>query len=59
MKNNLQASNISLDGLEIEGLDIDDISVSEFLDRAIEENSDAISKVMAASCTSCECCCSC
>lgn len=44
--------------LSLNDLEIQDLAISEFLENAIEENSDAISKVMAASCTSCECCCS-
>lgn len=45
--------------LSLEGLEIEDLKISEFLTNAIEENSDNIAKVMAASCTTCECCCSC
>lgn len=49
---------LTLDQLKIDNLKIDDLEVSKFLDNIIDENSEAISKVMAASCTTCECCCS-
>lgn len=44
--------------LSLDSLEIDDLEISKFLDEVIEENSEAISKVMATSCTTCECCCS-
>lgn len=47
-----------LNNLTLEEIQIDDIEISKFLDNVIEENSEAVSKVMAASCTTCECCCS-
>jgi thiazolylpeptide-type bacteriocin precursor len=45
---------LSLSCLEIESLEI-----SDFLDDALAADSELASKVMAASCTTCECCCSC
>ncbi len=44
--------------LFLDGLEIDDVSVSDFLSSEVAEGSDTVSKVMAASCTTCECCCS-
>ena len=51
---NINDLDISIDDLQIEELD-----VSQFLDASISESKDEVSKVMAASCTTCECCCSC
>lgn len=48
-------SSISLD---IGSITIEDLEISKFLDNVIDEHSDSVSKVMAASCTTCECCCS-
>src|SRR5437870_3289518 len=45
--------------LDLEGLEIDDLEISEFLDETLVQQGEAVSKVMAASCTTCECCCSC
>lgn len=50
--------NSTFDDVKIDGLEIDELAVSQFLDDIIEENSDSLSNVMAASCTTCECCCS-
>jgi len=44
---------------ELETFDIESLEISEFLDDARLEDSEVISKVMSASCTTCECCCSC
>jgi len=44
---------------EVKDLVIDDLDLSEFLDESRLAESEAISKVMSASCTTCECCCSC
>jgi thiazolylpeptide-type bacteriocin precursor len=51
---NMIGASLSLDDLEI-----NELEVSQFLDATIEESSAEISKVMSASCTTCECCCSC
>jgi thiazolylpeptide-type bacteriocin precursor len=45
--------------LDLSGLDIDDLDISDFLDETLAQEGEAFSKVMAASCTTCECCCSC
>jgi thiazolylpeptide-type bacteriocin precursor len=45
--------------LDLAGLEIDDLEISSFLDDALVQQSDSVAKVMAASCTTCECCCSC
>lgn len=45
--------------LDIKDLVIDDLDLSEFLDETRLAEGEAISKVMSASCTTCECCCSC
>lgn len=42
----------------LEDLDIDSLEISEFTDESRLEDSEVISKVMSASCTTCECCCS-
>ncbi|GGW61407.1 thiocillin/thiostrepton family thiazolyl peptide [Streptomyces xantholiticus] len=44
---------------ELNGLDIDALEISEFLDENRLEDSEVVAKVMSASCTTCECCCSC
>lgn len=44
---------------ELNGLDIDALEISEFLDESRLEDSEVVAKVMSASCTTCECCCSC
>ena len=43
---------------KLEGLEVDSLEISEFLDESRLEDSEVISKVMSASCTTCECCCS-
>jgi len=48
-----QEIDLGLEGLEIEKLELDD-----FIDASRFNEGNAISKVMAASCTTCECCCS-
>ena len=54
MANAIQKDELSLVGLSVEGLEI-----SDFLDDVLSADGDVVSKVMAASCTTCECCCSC
>jgi thiazolylpeptide-type bacteriocin precursor len=39
-------------------IDIDSLDISDFLDESRFADAEEISKVMAASCTTCECCCS-
>ncbi len=53
-----QKESVTVEQLKIDNLRIDDLQISKFLDNIIDENSEAVSKVMAASCTTCECCCS-
>jgi len=43
---------------ELEGLEIEKLELSEFLDDSRFKEGNTIAKVMAASCTTCECCCS-
>ena len=45
--------------LELNELVIDDLDISEFVDESFLQEHENIAKVMAASCTTCECCCSC
>lgn len=52
-KQNAEAVTDGLEGLEIEKLEL-----NEFLDDSRLKEGGTIAKVMAASCTSCECCCS-
>lgn len=40
-------------------LDIDALEISEFLDDNYLADGEVVTKVMSASCTTCECCCSC
>jgi thiazolylpeptide-type bacteriocin precursor len=40
-------------------LNIDALEISEFLDDNRLEDGEVVAKVMSASCTTCECCCSC
>jgi thiazolylpeptide-type bacteriocin precursor len=49
----LQEIDFQLEGLEIEKLELND-----FLDNSRFKEGNTIAKVMAASCTTCECCCS-
>jgi len=53
-------ANPQVEGIEsgLEGLEIETLELSEFLDDARFKEGDTIAKVMAASCTTCECCCS-
>jgi thiazolylpeptide-type bacteriocin precursor len=48
-----------MDELQLVDLDIEALDISEFLDETRLEESQIITKLMAASCTTCECCCSC
>ncbi len=48
--------NLGVDGLDFE---IDALDISAFLDETRLEEGEVVSRVMAASCTTCECCCSC
>jgi thiazolylpeptide-type bacteriocin precursor len=45
--------------IEVDELDVDALEISEFLDNSRIEDSNVVAKVMSASCTTCECCCSC
>lgn len=45
--------------LSLDDLEIDELEVSQYLDARIGDASAEITKVMAASCTTCTCCCSC
>ena len=45
--------------LDLAALDIDSLEISDFMDEGRLADSEVISKVMSASCTTCECCCSC
>ena len=47
------------DKLSLEGLNVESLEISDFLDEVMLEDNDLVNKVMAASCTTCECCCSC
>jgi thiazolylpeptide-type bacteriocin precursor len=47
------------DDLQLIDLDIEALDISDFLEESRLEDSQVITKVMAASCTTCECCCSC
>ncbi|MCA9709809.1 MAG: thiocillin/thiostrepton family thiazolyl peptide [Myxococcales bacterium] len=42
-----------------EGIDVDTLEISDFIDESKLAGAEDISAVMAASCTTCECCCSC
>jgi thiazolylpeptide-type bacteriocin precursor len=44
---------------DLSALDIESLEISEFLDDNRLEDSEVVAKVMSASCTTCECCCSC
>ncbi len=44
--------------VDLGSFEIEDLEISKFLDNVIDEHSESVSKVMAASCTTCECCCS-
>ena len=41
-----------------EGLEIEKLELNDFLDNSRFKEGNTIAKVMAASCTTCECCCS-
>ena len=41
------------------GIDVDALEISDFIDESKLAGAEDISTVMAASCTTCECCCSC
>lgn len=43
----------------LDGLNVDSLEISAFLDESRLQDGEVISKVMSASCTTCECCCSC
>lgn len=43
----------------LNGLDLDSLEIAEFVDETTAADSELIAKVMSASCTTCECCCSC
>jgi len=46
-------------GMEELDFEIDALDISAFLDETRLEEGEVVSRVMAASCTTCECCCSC
>jgi thiazolylpeptide-type bacteriocin precursor len=48
----------STNDMGLEGLEIEKLELNEFLDDSRLQEGSTISKVMAASCTTCECCCS-
>jgi thiazolylpeptide-type bacteriocin precursor len=43
--------------LSLEAMDFDALEISDFLDEKKLSSAEEISNVMAASCTTCECCC--
>jgi len=43
--------------LNFESIDFDTLEISDFLDEKKLSSAEEISNVMAASCTTCECCC--
>lgn len=43
---------------DLAGLEIETLELNEFLDDSRFKEGNTIAKVMAASCTTCECCCS-
>lgn len=43
--------------LNVEAMDFDALEISDFLDEKKLSSAEEISNVMAASCTTCECCC--
>lgn len=43
--------------LTLESMDFDELEISDFLDEKKLSSAEEISNVMAASCTTCECCC--
>ncbi|GAA4433782.1 thiocillin/thiostrepton family thiazolyl peptide [Actinokineospora soli] len=45
--------------IDVSHLNIDSLEISEFLDDSRLEDSEVVAKVMSASCTTCETCCSC
>jgi thiazolylpeptide-type bacteriocin precursor len=52
------ALNEKLEGLDDLSIEIDALEISDFLDESRFADAEEVSKVMAASCTTCECCCS-
>lgn len=44
---------------DLSAISLDDLEISEFLDDSRLQDGDVVAKVMSASCTTCECCCSC
>ncbi|HVV20620.1 MAG TPA: thiocillin/thiostrepton family thiazolyl peptide [Pseudonocardiaceae bacterium] len=48
-----------MSSMDLSALDVDSLEISEFLDEGRLEDSEVVAKVMSASCTTCECCCSC
>jgi thiazolylpeptide-type bacteriocin precursor len=49
---------VAVDSLDID-LDLASLEISDFVDEDRLGDTEVISKVMSASCTTCECCCSC
>lgn len=52
----LHSHDRSIDALDI---DLGSLEISDFVDEERLADTDVVSKVMSASCTGCECCCSC
>jgi thiazolylpeptide-type bacteriocin precursor len=52
----LRSHDRSIDALDI---DLGSLEISDFVDEERLADTDVVSKVMSASCTGCECCCSC
>lgn len=50
---------MELTGKGLKGLDLDSLEIADFVDETTAADSELIAKVMSASCTTCECCCSC
>ncbi|MEX5309168.1 thiocillin/thiostrepton family thiazolyl peptide [Kocuria sp. CPCC 205297] len=44
---------------DLSKFDLNGLEISEFLDDTRMEDGEVVAKVMSASCTTCECCCSC
>ncbi|MCA9708188.1 MAG: thiocillin/thiostrepton family thiazolyl peptide [Myxococcales bacterium] len=46
------------DDSDLAGLEVEELELNEFLDDSRFAEGNTVAKVMAASCTTCECCCS-
>ena len=58
MNDNITVKNDELE-LDLLKIEFDDLDISDFVDEELMREHEGIAKVMAASCTTCECCCSC